>query len=100
GRVAEEEATVRASIDDFPWYPVHRAALACLLLDAGRVSEARVVFDALARDDFAAIYRDNEWLLGMSVTAEACHLLDDAVAAVVLYDRLEPFAGRHAIGHM
>ena len=56
GRVAEEEATVRASIDDFPWYPVHRAALACLLLDAGRVSEARVVFDALARDDFAAIY--------------------------------------------
>ena len=100
GRVAEEEATVRASIDDFPWYPVHRAALACLLLDAGRVSEARVVFAALARDDFAAIYKDNEWLLGMAVTAEACHLLADTAAATVLYDRLVPYAGRHAIGHM
>ena len=35
-RAAEELATVRASVEDFPWYPVHRAAFACLLLDLGR----------------------------------------------------------------
>jgi len=100
GRVAEEEATVRASIDEFPWYPVHRAALVLLLMDQGRAPEARIIFDGLARDDFSAIYVDNEWLLGMGVAAEACSLLGDTAAAGVLYRRLEPFAGRHAIGHI
>ncbi len=36
GRLSEEEGTVRASVEDFPWYPLHRAALTCLLLDLGR----------------------------------------------------------------
>ncbi len=52
GRIEEEEATVRESVEDFPWYPLHRAALACLLADLGRTDEARVVFDDLAVDRF------------------------------------------------
>jgi tetratricopeptide (TPR) repeat protein len=99
GRITEEEANVRASVEEFPWYPLHRAALACLLVDVGRVDEARVVFDDLARDDFSALYHDNEWLLGMGLASEACALLGDADAAAVLYEQLSPFAGRHAIGH-
>lgn len=99
GRLAEEETTVRASVDDFPWYPLFRAALACLLLDLDREAEARAVFEDLARDEFRALYRDNEWLLGISLASEACALLGDNLAARVLYDQLEPFAGRHAIGH-
>ena len=99
GRIAEEEATVRASVDDFPWYPLHRAALACLLLDVGREAEARVVLADLAERDFKALYRDNEWLLGMSLASEACARLGDASAASTLYEQLAPFAGRHAIGH-
>ena len=63
--LAEMEADVRAAVDEFPWYPCHRAALALLLIDLGRDDEARVVFDDLARDEFSALYRDNEWLLGM-----------------------------------
>ena len=35
GRGAEEEASVRASAEEFPWYPLHRSALACLLAEAG-----------------------------------------------------------------
>ena len=99
GRVAEEEAAVRASVDEFPWYPLHRAALTCLLLDLGRVDEARVVFDDLAADRFSALYRDNEWLLGMGLASDACAVLGDAEAAEVLYEQLAPFAGRNAVGH-
>ena len=99
GRLAEEEATVRESARDFPWYPMHRTALVCLLIDLGRAAEARSAFDDLAVGDFEAIYRDNEWLLGMCLASEACALLGDVAAARTLYEQLVPFAGRHAIGH-
>ena len=98
-RVAEELTSVRASVDDFPWYPVHRAALACLLLDLGRQADARMVFDGFAEDRFRAFYHDNEWLLGVCLASEACWLLGDATAAATLYEQLVPFADRHAIGH-
>lgn len=99
GRLAEVESTVRASVEDFPWYPLHRAALACLLLELGRDGEARTVFDDLAAEAFRALYRDNEWLLGVCLASDACALLADVGAAEVLYDQLKPFAGRHAVGH-
>ena len=99
GRLAEEEATVRESARDFPWYPMHRTALVCLLIDLGRSAEARSAFDDLAMGDFEAIYRDNEWLLGMCMASEASALLGDVAAARTLYGQLLPFAGRHAIGH-
>jgi hypothetical protein len=99
GRLAEEEADVRASCEDFPWYPLHRSALACLLADLGRANEARAVLEELGRDEFSALYRDNEWLLGTSLAAEAAFLLRHVAAAETLYAQLRPFAGRHAIGH-
>lgn len=98
-RPADVEQEVRAAVDAFPWYPLHRAALCLLLLDLNREDEAHGIFGALARDDFSALYRDNEWLLGISITSEACARLADAAAAVILYEQLAPFAGRHAIGH-
>ncbi len=99
GRLAEEETTIRASIEEFPWYPLYRAALACLLSDLGRADEARVVFDDLAADRFSSLYGDNEWLLGMGLASDACALLGDADAAAVLYEQLAPFAGRNTVGH-
>jgi len=99
GRLSEVEEMVRASIDEFPWYPLHRSALALLLAELARTDEARAVFNEIARDGFVALYRDNEWLLGMALASEACALLGDPSAAAVLYDELRPFAGRHAIGH-
>jgi hypothetical protein len=63
------------------------------------VGEARAIVADLARDDFHALHRDNEWLLGASLTAEACALVDDATSGAVLYGQLLPYAGRHAIGH-
>jgi hypothetical protein len=99
GRVAEEEAAVRQSIADFPWYPMFRSVLVCLLLDVGREAEARREFADLARNEFAALYRDNAWLFGMSLAAEACARLGETASADVLLRQLAPFAGRHAIAH-
>jgi tetratricopeptide (TPR) repeat protein len=98
GRLAEIEEFVRTSVHDYPWYPLHRSALVCLLAELGRHHEAQQVFDELSHDEFALLNRDNEWLLGMSLASEACFLLGDAQAAVSLYDQLLPFAGRHAVG--
>ena len=97
GRVAEEEAALRGAVEDYPWYPFFRGQLACLLLDLGREAEARSAFDELARDGFVALYPDSEWLFGMSFASEACVLLRDASRAETLYERLEPYAGRHAV---
>ena len=81
GRVAETESLVRSAVDEFPWYPLHRAALVHVLIGQGRDAEARTLFRSLATYEFTAFYRDNEWLLGISLAAEACALLGDADAA-------------------
>ncbi|HEY8170059.1 MAG TPA: AAA family ATPase [Candidatus Limnocylindria bacterium] len=99
GRLAEEEANVRLSVDEFPWYPLHRSALACLLVELERDGEAQGVLDELGQDDFKALYPDNEWLLGTGLAAEAAARLGDRDAAETLYQQLAPLAGRHAIGH-
>ncbi len=99
GRVGEEETAVRQAIVDFPWYPMFRSVLVCLLLELGEVAESRAEFEQLAAGEFAALYRDNSWLFGISLAAEACALLGDASAAKVLLEQLAPFAGRHAIAH-
>jgi hypothetical protein len=99
GEVARAESHVRSSIDEFHWYPCHRAALALLLVDLDRWDEARVVFKDLAQGEFRALYRDSEWLLGMALTSEACALLGERDEAAILYAQLEPFSGAHAIAH-
>ena len=43
---------------------MYRSVLACLLLDLGEVAESRAEFEQLAAGEFAALYRDNAWLLG------------------------------------
>jgi len=99
GRMDEQEDNVRASAREFPWYPMHRAALACLLAEQSRRPEARRVLAELATDHFAAIYQDNEWLLGMCLASQAFAVLGDNKTAAELYSQLKPYAGRHAVGH-
>jgi hypothetical protein len=97
GRVAAEEADVRDSIERFPWYPVWRAALVCLLLDTGRRGEAKAALDELMSER-GGLYRDNEWLFGMAFASEAAARLGDAGSAAELYRQLLPYAGALAIG--
>ena len=86
---------MRASLEEIPWYPLHRSALICALVELGREGEARTELDALSHDDFSALYPDNEWLLGMSLAAEAAARLGATNAAETLYGQLVPLAGRH-----
>ena len=89
---------MRSSVEEFPWYPFHRAALACLFIDLGQKDEARTVLMGLARNEFEAMYRDSLWLMGISLASEACALLGDTSNAEILYGQLAPFTGGHAIG--
>jgi len=100
GGLVRVEAGTRFAVEEFPWYPSHRVALVLLLYETGRIEEAREIFVGLAEESFRAIYRDNEWLMGISMASEACYLLDDDKAAAVLYEQLAPFSGRHAIAHV
>ncbi len=97
-RLAEMVDVNLASIDAFPWYPVHRAERALLLIETGRRSEAQALLSALARDDFAVFHRDNEWLFGMAITSEVASRLGDVRAAAVLSEQLAPFRELHAAG--
>ena len=97
-RPAEVESLVRSAVDEFPWYPLHRAALALLLALSGRRDEAQQVLKRIAFDRFSVLHRDNEWLLGMALSSEAAALLEDERSAGVLYEELRPFAGQHAVG--
>ena len=83
----------------FPGIPMYRSMLVRLRLDLGEVAESRAEFEQLAAGEFAALYRDNSWLFGISLAVEACARLGDASAAKVLLGQLTPFAGRHAIAH-
>jgi hypothetical protein len=98
GQLSEVEDGTRTAADQLGWYPVHRAALACLLLELGRKAEAAVVFHRLAANGFQALHRDSEWLLGICLASDACASLDDEEAAEVLYEQLLAFDGRHALG--
>jgi tetratricopeptide (TPR) repeat protein len=96
GRLDQSEQATRAAIDLCPWYPLQLAALVCTLCELGRETEARAVFDDLAADDFGALHRDSEWLLGVALAGEACALLMDRDRAVTLYEQMLPFERRNA----
>ena len=47
----------------FPWYPMFRSVLVCLLLDLGEVAEARAEFEERP-PRVRGVVPDNSWLLG------------------------------------
>ena len=98
-RDAEEEASVRASAEEFPWYPLHRSALACLLSTPVGSTRRGPSSTSWPPTSFSVLYPDCEWLLGIALASEACAALGDSSAAAVLYSQLLPFQGGHAVGH-
>jgi len=92
GRLEEMEEVIRRSVDEYPWYPLFRCALAHLYAEAGREHQARRAFEELAADRFAAIPRDNQWLLAMSFLPEVARVFGDAERAAILHDLLLPYA--------
>lgn len=97
GRLPEIEDSARRAAAEFTWYPIHRVALADLLVKTGPVSEARAILNELAADGFSGFHRDNYWLASMCLAAEVVIALDERDLAGVLGSLLEPFAHLSAV---
>jgi class 3 adenylate cyclase len=94
-RMGELEPILRAYVEQYPVLDVARSGLALAYVEAGREAEARVQFEYLARDDFAALRRDWNWLATMSILSILCVFLQDRDRAARIYDLMLPYAERN-----
>ena len=97
GRIAELEPVLRNDLARTPGSALRRCALAFLYSQTGRRAEARVSFEELAASNFIAMPRDMSWYATMVLLTEVCAYLGDAARARMLYQLLEPYAGRNAV---
>ncbi len=58
---------------------------------AGRLDDARALFEEFAVDDFAAVVFDRNWTSTMTLLADACALLRDVRRAGILYEMMRPY---------
>jgi hypothetical protein len=96
-RMGELEDPVREALGTNAERAAWRAGLSLLLHETGRTEEARAEFERLARDDFAGIPRDGDWMVVTALAADLAHAFDDAPRAAVLYDLLTPFADANVV---
>jgi tetratricopeptide (TPR) repeat protein len=97
GRLGELEPQLRAYIAQNPLIVFARCGLQLSLIQLGRPDEARTEFQSLARDEFAKVPRDWNWLASMFVLAEICVDLGEGEHAEVLYRLLAPYSARNAM---
>jgi tetratricopeptide (TPR) repeat protein len=97
GRMGELEQAARRLVADNPDRPAWRAALADLLCEEGRLSEARDEFELLAAREFDDIPRDLDWMIAMALLSDVCAELGDVARAELLYARLEPHADANVV---
>ena len=99
GRLVEVAPAITDLVTEYPTRPAFRCALAHVHARLGQVEEAQGEFDDFARDGFTGLPFDQEWLYGMSLLAEVCHLLGDSASATTLYRLLLPWAAFSAADH-
>ena len=92
GTMGELEPAARQLVDENPGRPAWRAALATLLCEDGRLSEAREEFDRLAVSEFEDIPKDLDWMIAIVLLSDVCADLGDGERAALLYAKLEPYA--------
>lgn len=92
GRAAEIESAARSQVERFPNAPAWRAALARILLSAGRLTEARDELAWLVRQHFADVPRDRGWLPTLALASEVACATGDVRTAEILEELLAPYA--------
>ena len=92
GRLQEVASAVRHFVQFSPVASRWRPGLALIYSELGLEDEARVEFEQLATNDFAAIPQDALWVLCIVYLAEVCAFLGDARRAATLYQLLLPYA--------
>jgi tetratricopeptide (TPR) repeat protein len=78
---------------EWPNVPSLRAMLALGHCEADRPDKARMLFGALAADQFS-FPMDNRWLMGITDCAAVCAFLGETAAAEPLHDLLVPYASQ------
>ena len=96
GGLGELEPAIRDLVAANPSRRVFRCVLAHLYARIGRRDAASAIVADLARDDFAALPFEQEWLFAMSLLAETVALLGDSDRAASLYRLLVPYAACNA----
>jgi predicted ATPase/DNA-binding SARP family transcriptional activator/tetratricopeptide (TPR) repeat protein len=97
GRMGELEQAARQLVKDNPGRPAWRAALANLLCEEGRLSEAREEFERLAVHGFEDVPKDLDWMIAMTLLSDVCADLGDSERAALLYGKLEPYSAVNVV---
>ena len=99
GRLEEIEDVVRRSVAEYPTYPIWRCVFAQVQAELGHAGEARDTLETLAADGYASVPFDEEWLVSIGMLAEAASTLGDGARAQELYELLQPYGDRVAVGY-
>lgn len=78
----------------FPEMPVWHVAPLRILVECGKLEEARYELNTLAAHNFVDFPRTSTWLAAMLFLAEAIAILGDRERAALLYRMLLPYADR------
>ena len=98
GRLAELRPVLSVFLRQHGAASIWRPGLALLYLETGQREAARIEFEQMAEDDFAAIPRDGRWPFCMVYLSEICAALGDGDKAAVLHRSMLPHAGYNIIG--
>ena len=97
GRLKEMESLLSSYVVQFPQLDVARCALILASIESENREQARTQFEYFARDDFAHLRRDWNWLATVTVAAQVSVYLDDTARAESLYRLMLPFARRNVM---
>ena len=86
---------VEHHVQKSPASPAWRCWRCWFAAQAGNLAQARADLAILARDGFAGLPRDANWLAAIFELTQAVYLLNDRHRAGQLYDMLPPFKDRH-----
>jgi tetratricopeptide (TPR) repeat protein len=91
-RYGELKDFVKGAVEQFPFIPGVRAALAHVYAEAGRVDEARAEIERLSRDDLRAMPHATSSPILMWELTHALAIVGDTTHAATLYALLLPYA--------
>ncbi len=94
GALDDAVPMVKMAVRLNPEASLWRPGLAALYAELGMRDEARVEFEALARDEFAAVPDDGNRLMLLCLLAEVCCAVGDPEHATDLLEKLRPCEGR------
>jgi tetratricopeptide (TPR) repeat protein len=97
--LAERQETAPEAAFAFRTYPIVDCVLARLYDELGRENDSEPIFSSLAKDDFAQIPFDEEWLVSVGLLAEVARSRGDRARAEVLYEQLLPYGDQIAVAY-